>query len=278
MNKIKLFLRKSFTCITIMVIPHSKFRPLKIRVSAIGLLSCFILCFIGAGYLISIGINTIEYYGMKQKYLNISSQFSELKTVMFSLKKANEEFSKLLSFKSKKVILEKADFTNTGALDIELLKKQVDETIQSVSEVKKYIEEQKNIYQTTPKGWPIKGTVNSAFGLREHPISGIEIFHSGMDIGASIGTQIKATADGIVSFSSWHNDSGYIVVLEHGNGFTTVYAHNSKNYVKIGQKIKRGEAIGISGSTGATTGPHLHYEVWKNGKPVNPASFLKDMT
>jgi murein DD-endopeptidase MepM/ murein hydrolase activator NlpD len=278
MNKIKLFLRRSFTSVTIMIVPHSKLKPLKINVSLIGLFSCLLLSIIGAGYVVSVGVNTIEYYGMKRKLLYISSQFSEMKIVMSSLKKADKEFSKLLSLKSKKTILEESDIENTGSLNIELLKKQVAEAINSVSEVRKYIEEQKNIYHATPTGWPIKGTINSGFGLREHPISGKQIPHSGIDIGASIGTPIKATADGIVSFSSWHNDSGYIVVLEHGHGFTTVYAHNKDNRVKVGQQVKRGEVIGISGSTGATTGPHLHYEVWKNAVPINPASFLKDIS
>lgn len=278
MNKIKLFLRKSFTSITIMVVPHSKIRPLRIKVPAIALFSCLLLSIIGAVYVVSIGVNTIEYYGMRRKLNYISSQFSELKIVMFSLKKAEAEFSKLLSLKSKKTILEEADFANTGALNIELLKKQVDETIQSVSEIRIYIEEQKNLYHATPTGWPLKGTINSGFGLREHPIYGRDASHSGIDIGASIGTPVKATADGMVSFSSWHNDSGYIVVLEHGHGFTTVYAHNKENRVKVGQKVKRGEVVGVSGSTGATTGPHLHYEVWKNRRPINPASFLKDIS
>jgi murein DD-endopeptidase MepM/ murein hydrolase activator NlpD len=278
MDKLKLFFRKSFTSVTIMVVPHSKLKPLKIKISLIGLLSCLLFSIIGAGYIVSIGVNTIEYYGMRSKLSYLSSQFSELKIVMSSLKKADAEFSKLLSLKSKKTILEESDIENTGSLNIELLKKQVSETIQSVSEIRKYIEEQKNIYYATPTGWPLKGTINSGFGLREHPISEKEMFHSGIDIGASIGTPIKATAGGIVSFSSWHNDSGYIVVLEHGHGFTTVYAHNRDNRVKVGQKVKRGEVIGISGSTGATTGPHLHYEVWKNGKPINPASFLKDIS
>jgi murein DD-endopeptidase MepM/ murein hydrolase activator NlpD len=278
MNKFKLLFKKSFTSITIMVVPHSKIRPLRIRVPAIALFSCLFLCIIGAAYIVSIGVNTIEYYGMRRKVNYLSSQFSELKIVMHSLKKANEEFSKLLSFKSKKTILEEADFANAGALNIELLKKQVDETIQSVSEIRKYIENQKDFYYATPTGWPLKGTINSGFGLREHPIYGKDVPHSGIDIGASIGTPVKATADGIVSFSSWHNDSGNIVVLEHGHGFTTVYAHNKENRVKVGQKVKRGEVVGISGSTGATTGPHLHYEVWKNRRPVNPASFLKDIS
>jgi len=278
MNKIKLFLRKSFTTVTIMVVPHSKLKPLRISVPLIGLFSCLFLSIVGAGFIISVGVNTIEYYGMKKKLSYVSSQFSELRVVMHSLKKADAEFSKLLSLKSKKNILEEADVENTGSLNIELLKKQVSETIQSVSEIRQYIEEQKNIYHATPTGWPIKGTINSGFGLRIHPISGGRISHSGMDIGAAIGTPIKATADGIVSFSSWHNDSGNIVVLEHGRGFTTVYAHNKENQVKVGQKVKRGQTVAVSGSTGATTGPHLHYEVWKNKRPIDPASFLKDIS
>lgn len=278
MHKLKLFLKKSFTSITIMVVPHTKLKPLKIKVSMIGLFSCLLLTVIGAVYIISIGVNTIEYYGMRRKLSYLSSQLGELKIVMYSLKKADEELSKLLSLKSKKTILEEASVANAGALDIELLRKQVDETIQSVSEIRKYIEEKQNLYHATPTGWPLNGTINSGFGLREHPISGNKTSHSGIDIGVPIGTHITATADGIVSFSNWHNDSGYIIVLEHGHGLTTVYAHNKKNHVKVGQKVKRGEVIGISGSSGATTGPHLHYEVWKNSRPVNPASFLKDIS
>lgn len=278
MHKLKLFLKKSFTSITIMVVPHTKLKPLKIKVSMIGLFSCLLLTVIGAVYIISIGVNTIEYYGMRRKLSYLSSQLGELKIVMYSLKKADEELSKLLSLKSKRTILEEASIANAGALDIELLRKQVDETIQSVSEIRKYIEEKQNLYHATPTGWPLNGTINSGFGLREHPISGNKTSHSGIDIGVPIGTHITATADGIVSFSNWHNDSGYIIVLEHGHGLTTVYAHNKKNHVKVGQKVKRGEVIGISGSSGATTGPHLHYEVWKNSRPVNPASFLKDIS
>lgn len=278
MDKLKLFLKKSFTWVTIMVVPHSKLKPLKIKVSLIGLFSCLLLSIIGAGYIVSVGVNTIEYYGMERRLFYLSSQFRELNIVMSSLKKADGEFSKLLSLKSKKNILEEAAIENSGSLNIELLKKQIAETIQSVSEIRNYIEEQKSIYRATPTGWPLKGTINSGFGRREHPISGKKMFHSAIDFGADIGTPIKATADGIVSFSSWHNDSGYIVVLEHGHGFTTVYAHNRNNRVKVGQKVKRGEVIGFSGSTGASTGPHLHYEVWKNGRSINPASFLKDIS
>jgi murein DD-endopeptidase MepM/ murein hydrolase activator NlpD len=278
MDKLKLLFKNSFTSITIMVVPHSTLKPVKVKASMIGLFTGLLLAIIGAGYLISVGVNTIEYYEMRKKLSYLSSQFNELKIVLSSLKKADKEFTRLLSFQSKKTILEEAEVTNDGALDIELLKKQVDEAIQSVTEIRKYLEEKKDLYRATPAGLPLVGPINSGFGLRKHPIYGNQRYHSGIDIGASVGTPIKATADGIVSFSSWHNDSGYIVVLEHGHGFSSVYAHNKLNYVKVGQKIRRGEVIGISGSTGTSTGPHLHYEVWKSGGPVNPASVLKDVS
>lgn len=278
MEIIKRFLKNSRTSVTIMVIPHAKLKPFRISISVIGLVFCLLLCVIGAAYVLRVGVNTLEYYAMRRKLSYFSSQFRDLKVVMYSLKRADGEFARLLSFKSRKTILEQADTANAGALNIDLLKKQVAETIQSVSEIREYIDEQKNIYRATPTGWPLKGAISSGFGTRQHPITGNSAHHSGIDIRAPIGTPVRSTADGIVSFSSWHDDSGYIVVLEHGHGFSTAYAHNKENHVKVGQRVKRGEVIGISGSTGSTTGPHLHYEVWKNGGQINPAPFLKDIS
>jgi murein DD-endopeptidase MepM/ murein hydrolase activator NlpD len=279
MDKIKLFLKKSLTSITIMVIPHSRQKPLQMNIPALGLLTCLLLSIVGAGYLISVGVKTAEYYGMKKKLADFSSQILELKVVMSSLKKTESEFNNLLALKSKKKILEKAEEpSNLGALDIELLNKQINETIQSVAEIREYIKVEKNLYLSTPVGWPVNGRISSPFGSRVHPLTGSSSFHSGVDISTPAGTKVKATADGIVSFSNWHNDSGYIVAIEHGNGFRTIYAHNKQNFVKVGQRIKRGEAVSLSGSTGSSTGPHVHYEVWKKGVNVNPQPFLRDLS
>jgi len=229
------------------------------------------LSLVGAGYLLSIGVKTAEYYGMRKKLSYFSSQILEMKVVMSSLQKTESEFARLLSFKSKKKILEKADVSsNLGSLDIELLKRQIDETIQSVAEIREYIKEEKGLYLSTPAGWPVKGSVSSRFGTRVHPITGESTFHSGIDISTPGGTMVRATADGIVSFSNWHNDSGYIVALEHGHGFRTVYAHNKLNYVKVGQRVRRGDVLSLSGSTGSSTGPHVHYEIRKDGSDIDP--------
>jgi murein DD-endopeptidase MepM/ murein hydrolase activator NlpD len=279
MDKIKLFLKQSLTSITIMVIPHSKLKPLRLKVPAIGLITSIVLSVIGAGYILSIGVKTAEYYGMRKKLAYFSSEVLEMKVFMSSLKKTESEFSNLLSYKSKKKILEKADdSSNLGALDIELLRKQIDETIQSVAEIREYIKAEKKLYLSTPSGWPVNGRISSSFGTRVHPLTGASNFHSGIDISTPTGSPVRATANGIVSFSSWHNDSGYIVVLEHGHGYRTIYAHNKQNFVKVGQQVKRGERLSLSGSTGASTGPHVHYEVWKNGVHVNPQPFLRDLS
>ncbi len=85
---------------------------------------------------------------------------------------------------------------------------------------------------------------------------------------------MKATADGIVSYAGWSAGSGNTVVIEHGHGFSTAFAHNRQNLVRVGQKVRRGDAIALSGSTGLSTGPHVHYEIWKNGRHVNPNAYF----
>lgn len=277
MHNLKPLLKKWFTPITILIIPHSKSQPLRVKVSFIKILVCGFLCLTGAGYLISIGIDTVEYYVMKNKLSYLAKEFDDLKSTISSLKKADTEFTKLLSLKSKNTILESVDFKDTGSPDIESLKKQINESIQSVSAIRNYISEQKDLYLATPSGWPVKGNISSYFGEREHPVTGEKNMHTGIDIRAPVGSPVNTTAPGIVSFSGWTNDSGYIIVVEHGHGFSTAYAHNKKNHVSVGQKVKKGELIANSGSTGITTGPHLHYEVWKNGKQINPGLYLKEM-
>jgi murein DD-endopeptidase MepM/ murein hydrolase activator NlpD len=280
MGKLRKYLRQSFTSVTIMIIPHSRQKPLRLKVSALGLFCCICLVFVGAGYVVSEGVRTAEYYGMKKRLSYFSSQLVEVKSAMFTLRKTESEFAKLLSLNSKKKILEQADTSSDmgSIIDVELLKKQVRETIESVSEIREYVKQEKNLYEATPTGWPVKGQISSPFGPRIHPITGERSFHSGVDIRTPPGTPVRATANGIVSFADWRDDTGYCVVLEHGHGFTTVYAHNRALNVKVGQRVRRGEEISLSGSTGSSTGPHVHYEVWKEGVHVNPSPYLKDLS
>ncbi|MBR6629653.1 MAG: peptidoglycan DD-metalloendopeptidase family protein [Bacteroidaceae bacterium] len=113
----------------------------------------------------------------------------------------------------------------------------------------------------------------SGFGYRIHPIYQTRIFHDGMDFSCDIGTPVYATADGVVKNARWERGYGYIVTIDHGYGYETRYAHLKSFNVKRGQKVVRGETIALSGNTGRSSGPHVHYEVLQRGRPVNPANY-----
>jgi murein DD-endopeptidase MepM/ murein hydrolase activator NlpD len=210
---------------------------------------------------------------MKNKLNYYSEQFSEMASTVSALKKAETEFTRLFSHGSKEKVLENIDPADSGSLDIENLKQNIRKTIETVGEIKDYLQIQRDVFIATPKGFPVEGGISSHFGNRENPRNGESQFHTGIDISSAPGTPVKATADGIVSFAGWNGGSGNLVVLEHGHGFSTFYAHNKMIIIKVGQKVKRGEIISYVGSTGYSTGPHVHYEIWKDGKPVDPVNF-----
>ncbi|TWH51602.1 Membrane proteins related to metalloendopeptidases [Sporomusa sp. KB1] len=126
----------------------------------------------------------------------------------------------------------------------------------------------------TPSIWPTSGDVTSGFGWRSSPWGGGSELHPGMDIANSIGTPIFATADGVVVQSGWSGGYGNIVQIDHGNGIETIYGHNSSVLVNAGQSVKKGQIISYMGSTGRSTGPHVHYEVRVNGNAVDPIRFM----
>ena len=274
-HKIKVLLKKAFTPITIMLIPHSKTRPLNFKIPFIGIFTSIILCCFGAVYILLIAVNTFEYYRMKDKLNYYSQQFVELHSTISALKKAESEFKRLFSLGSKEKVLENLDTSDSGSIDVENLKQQITKTIETVGDIKDYLHTQRDIYIATPKGLPVQGNISSNYGKRERPGSSEREFHSGIDISTSPGDPVRATADGIVSFSGWSGGSGNLIVLEHGYGFSTFYAHNRINNVKVGQKIRRGDIIGRVGSTGNSTGPHVHYEIWKDGNHVNPQKYTE---
>ena len=126
-----------------------------------------------------------------------------------------------------------------------------------------------------PLGRPAKGEITSNFGMRSNPFgTGAREFHSGLDFRGPIGDPITATADGKVEFAGVMNGYGNVVKLLHGHGYSTVYAHLASINVKVGEQVKAGDKVGGLGSTGRSTGPHLHYEVRLNNEPYDPARFL----
>lgn len=130
------------------------------------------------------------------------------------------------------------------------------------------------LLESVPGGWPVRGILSSVFGVRISPFTQTPVFHHGLDIVAQTGTPVLASASGVVVKSGYEAQYGNVVVVDHGAGYRSVYAHMSSSSVEEGAFVNRGEEVGKVGSTGRSTGPHLHYEVRVNGLPVNPARFL----
>lgn len=141
---------------------------------------------------------------------------------------------------------------------------------ESLANLRESLQERNARAAATPSIWPADGVVSSRFGWRW----GGSDWHPGIDIAADWGTPIMVAADGVVVASGWNGGYGRQVMVDHGHGVVTLYAHNSENLVAVGQRVKKGQLIAYMGSTGFSTGPHVHYEVRVNGTAVNPASFL----
>ncbi len=257
-----------------MLVPHTRFRSYSIKLPVFGLYLILLLSIVGSVYLVAASLQAAKFYQTKAKLAYVNSQFAEINNTLSSLKESESKFRKLFSLESKKDVMDAMVEEDTGSVNMRALKKQIDASIKSVSEIRQYLSEQKDIYLSTPIGWPAEGRISSKYGIRKHPLLGRRMFHSGVDISMPSGTPLRATAEGVVSFTGWEGRGGNTVVIEDGNGFRTAFAHNRENTVKVGQRVQRGDVIAYSGSTGAASGPHVHYEVWKNGASVDPAQYL----
>ncbi len=162
---------------------------------------------------------------------------------------------------------------------INQLSRRIERQESSYQEIFGKYKENQELFACIPAIKPIDAPRTSGFGMRLHPIYQIMKFHSGQDFTAPTGTPIYATGNGTVETASFVDGYGNCVIIDHGFGYKTVYAHQSKLNVKVGQSVKRGMLIGYVGNTGVSEAPHLHYEVVKDGIKVNPSSyFFEDMT
>jgi len=158
--------------------------------------------------------------------------------------------------------------------DLGILTNQIKMRQFSFQELDEYLKNQKSLLASTPSIWPTRGWVTSGFGYRKSPFTGLPEKHEGLDIAARLGSEVRSTADGKVILAGRENGYGNMVEIDHGYGVLTRYGHNSKNLVKVGDEVKRGQVISLIGSTGRSTGPHVHYEVMVNGIPVSPRNYI----
>lgn len=157
---------------------------------------------------------------------------------------------------------------------VEQLKYEIHAREASLIKLRDAVTAKKALQATTPASWPCSGEITSPYGYRSSPWGWGTDFHPGIDIADSWGTPVFATASGTVTFAGWDGGYGQIVVIDHGNGFQTAYAHNSSIMVDVGQQVSKGYHIADMGSTGASTGPHVHYEVRVNGQRENPMDYM----
>jgi hypothetical protein len=160
--------------------------------------------------------------------------------------------------------------------ELDLLAEQVMEQGQSLRALDRLISRARKALVSLPSRWPVRGRVNSEFGKRASPWTRELEFHSGMDIAADRGTPVRAPAAGTIHHAGGGGDYGLMVMIDHDNGVRTLYGHLSKILVQRGQRVDRGGVVGLTGNTGRSSGPHLHYEVYVKGQAVNPRAYLWD--
>lgn len=276
--------------------PARRYRVSNLVLSAVGMALLVLIA--------SFTLSTLHYYHMWKQ----ASDHQDLKAEADQLRKENETFrlsARQLSEKissleitSKKLeILAGMDSGGLGGVggpsiydnpllsmdrralirhfkSLERKRISLDSTLRQLQEV---YNTRTSLMAATPTTMPVHGYPSGGFGYRMDPLNGQRDFHPGIDISAPRGNKVTATADGVVSFARRNVGYGNLVRLEHPFGISTRYGHLDRFTVKTGQRVKKGDIIGYVGSTGRSTGPHLHYEVRINGQPLNPLRFFREV-
>lgn len=212
------------------------------------------------------------------------------RTVKLKERQAESELQKISVLKnqvgeSQKKVASKVAQTKTELAKIESNRRQLEKALEEYEETSRKIgnqinkTERKNQGETLGSGkmiWPVTGAIRitSPFGWRYHPILRVKKYHNGEDIAVPSGTPVRAADSGVVVVSGWEGGYGNYIAIDHGNGISTGYGHNSRLLVRQGDKVIKGQVIAYSGSTGLSTGPHVHFEVRRNGIPIDPLPFL----
>jgi murein DD-endopeptidase MepM/ murein hydrolase activator NlpD len=286
---------------TFIVVPNASSRLHKVRIpiqvmfilAGIGLISFFVA--------VGLGFNYVRMAFRVSDYNTLQSENTELKVEKKNLevtaKKLGSKIESLenLSLKltsliendafMKKMVKSgvggsKVDVPTSAIVsenlssNIEALKDRAAELENRMALLESLAEKRAQTIRSTPTIWPVKGRVASHYGGRLDPFTGDTEVHLGLDITGMYGTPVHAPADGYVIFVGRKSDYGNLVIIDHGNGVTTRFGHLSRYPVKVGSTVTKGQIVGYVGMTGRTTGPHLHYEVRLNDRPVNPRQYL----
>ena len=293
---------KSFYTFIVVANASSRLHKLKLPVRAlyvlatIGILSFFVAVGLGFSYA-KMAFKAADYDKLQAENTDLKVQKKNLEVVTLKL---GEKLSNLQTVSERiQNLIDNDNLTKRGKLNgpavggskvdyptaellrsanlkdgIALLKDRTAEIEGQFSQLEQVAQRRANRLLYTPNIWPVKGPITSHYGNRADPFNGEAELHLGLDISAIYNAQIHAPADGVIIFSDRKDAYGNLIVVDHGNGLTTRFGHLSRALVKVGQRVKRGEVIGLVGTTGRTTAPHLHYEVRMNDRPMNPKNYL----
>jgi murein DD-endopeptidase MepM/ murein hydrolase activator NlpD len=257
--------------------------------------------YVAVTLLLILGLGTLSGIGFYMKSVALEEQFAQLEadmqfTELQSLKMSNEWLKNRVAVLQK----ERAVLLDTAVADLNEKSRIIESILSSVGvDIKVQVSNENSggpfttssvvtgdelilrtdhyldTFQNVPLGAPVPGVLTSRFGRRIDPINGKSAYHQGVDIRGMKGSDVKATANGIVKIENYDRGNGRYVLVDHGNGFNTKYAHMKKSLVQKGDTVERGQVIGLVGSTGRSTGPHVHYEIHYDDKIVNPTRFVR---
>jgi murein DD-endopeptidase MepM/ murein hydrolase activator NlpD len=297
--------RRFYTCI---IVPDASQRLHKLKISekallaaaVVGILSFFVAVSLGFSY-VHMAFKASDYDQLQTENTNLRVKTKDLQV---STSKLSAKLNELqtLSEKITKVIEDDPVFKGTKKLNgkpeggsrvdltteqliasgnlstgVDLMRNRAKGLEGQYNLLNQLVDQRRTLDAITPNRWPIQGRIRigSAFGSRTDPFEGGAEMHLGLDIEAPVGSQVTAPATGIIQVAQRESEYGNLIVIDHGNGLTTRFAHLRGFAIKVGQKVTKGQLIGWVGMTGRTTGPHLHYEVRKDDKPVNPRMYLR---
>jgi murein DD-endopeptidase MepM/ murein hydrolase activator NlpD len=228
-------------------------------------------------------VYSAEYFNDKLEEVNeLQSQVTTLVVALNQSTHSNIDIPVSRSFDRNNEVFNPLDTTEEDNIykdliaeeDDDALSQYMNEQIQEFSKLVEDVENQLSYLECRPDLPPTNGQITSYFGYRVHPITKARSMHDGLDFGSDKGSPIKAAGSGIVTFSGTNGGYGKTIVVSHGYGYKTVYAHNNSNLVQVGDKVEKGQKIAEVGNTGRSTGPHLHFEVHYNGVQINPLNIL----
>lgn len=224
---------------------------------------------------------------MRQRLERVLNEVERSRDDLEKAQDADRKLRELLGMPSKRAILEAeprpSPGTASGGPRLEdrttLVRALAQQRVESFHEISGFLARARGLFRDTPLGRPADGRFTSTYGYRVSPVNAGEDdaeFHGGVDIANAMGTPIRATAAGVVERAGWAGGYGQMVLVRNEHGFSTLFGHASRLAVSAGQRVRRGEILAYMGTTGRSTGNHVHYEVWRGGRPVDPAPFLQE--